>query len=253
MTPREKLELLKSYRAAGGTGSYASLLKEAKEYSNGGPKKNNPPTELSGPTIRGKKYPKGTIVTNDPNDPRLQPYRDSLLIHNAGEEAYQDFMQSLSSLGISNTSWTRIKNKYNSSDVVNSINRLERLNNKALSFDKQSPEVKVWKDAVGIGVGRIGVLSKPIQPVVYQDEIKRIKPKELPTPTISPNERVMPDVIYGDNDVPNAAYNAGMDITHYTDPMGRWAAKMNMSTVPGIRGRISTPNPAGNYTIKYDK
>lgn len=43
MTPREKLELLRSYRAAGGTGSYASLLKGAKEYSNGGPKSKLPP------------------------------------------------------------------------------------------------------------------------------------------------------------------------------------------------------------------
>jgi len=42
MTPREKLELLRSYRAAGGTGSYVSLLKEAKEYADGGPKKKLP-------------------------------------------------------------------------------------------------------------------------------------------------------------------------------------------------------------------
>jgi hypothetical protein len=42
MTPREKLDLLKSYRAAGGTGSYVSLIKEAKQYSTGGPKKKLP-------------------------------------------------------------------------------------------------------------------------------------------------------------------------------------------------------------------
>ena len=42
MTPREKLELLRSYRAAGGTGSYVSLIKEAKEYATGGPKKKLP-------------------------------------------------------------------------------------------------------------------------------------------------------------------------------------------------------------------
>jgi len=36
MTPREKLDLLRSYRAAGGTGSYASLLKESKQYDGGG-------------------------------------------------------------------------------------------------------------------------------------------------------------------------------------------------------------------------
>lgn len=32
MTPKEKLELLRSYRAAGGTGSYVSLIKEAKTF-----------------------------------------------------------------------------------------------------------------------------------------------------------------------------------------------------------------------------
>lgn len=42
MTPREKLDLLRSYRAAGGTGSYASLLKEARSYDAGGPKKKIP-------------------------------------------------------------------------------------------------------------------------------------------------------------------------------------------------------------------
>ena len=42
MTPREKLDLLRSYRAAGGTGSYTSLLKEAKSYDAGGPKKKLP-------------------------------------------------------------------------------------------------------------------------------------------------------------------------------------------------------------------
>jgi len=60
----------------------------------------------------------------------------------------------------------------------------------------------------------------------------------------------MPDVIYKDNRLLNAAYTAGMDITHRTDALGRWAAQINMSTVPGIRGRLSTINPKGNHTIK---
>ena len=42
MTPRERLDLLRGYRAAGGTGSYVSLIKEAKEYATGGPKKKLP-------------------------------------------------------------------------------------------------------------------------------------------------------------------------------------------------------------------
>ena len=61
MTPREKLELLRSYRAAGGTGSYASLLKEAKEYSNGGPKKKLPELE---PYVPQPSVSSSTTVVN---------------------------------------------------------------------------------------------------------------------------------------------------------------------------------------------
>lgn len=52
MTPREKLELLRSYRAAGGTGSYASLLKEVRRFGGGGERKK---------------------IFLQPNDPKLPP------------------------------------------------------------------------------------------------------------------------------------------------------------------------------------
>lgn len=53
-------------------------MANTKIYSNKGQKVK----ELSGPIIRGNKYPKGTIVTNDPNDPRLKMYQDSLINYN---------------------------------------------------------------------------------------------------------------------------------------------------------------------------
>lgn len=94
------------------------------------------------------------------------------------------------------------------------------------------------------------MLDAPTQPVIYQPAITKMQSKGLPnSPRLIPNPRIMPDVIYKDNSIPNAAYT-GFDITHFTDSLGRWAAKFNASTTPGIRGSISTSNPNGNYTIK---
>lgn len=195
-------------------------------------------TTLTGPTIRGKQYPKGTIVTNDPNDPRLQAYQDSLLIHNAGEEAYRDFMQSRTSLGLSNTSWSRIKNKYNSPNVSSAVNRLEKLNNEELSFDKQTPYAPIWKGSTEVETGRVGVLNKPTQPVTYQPFVNRMTPKGLPTPTQSTLKLLrMPDRIELDP-TKHAAYR-GIDVSHYTDALGRYTAKLNLVTKPGVTGRIS--------------
>lgn len=85
----------------------------------------------------------GTIVTNDPNDPRIRAYKDSLLIHNTGEKAYNEFMQGRGSLGITNTTWSRILNTYNTPNVNAAMERLEKLNNKGLVFNKQTPFEKI--------------------------------------------------------------------------------------------------------------
>lgn len=64
MTPREKLELLRSYRAAGGTGSYASLLKEVKKYDGGGGERNKTFLQPNDPKLPlGYKIPFNTPST----------------------------------------------------------------------------------------------------------------------------------------------------------------------------------------------
>jgi len=295
MTPREKLDLLKSYRAAGGTGSYVSLIKEAKQYALGGEKT---PKELSGPTIRGKKYPKGTIVTNDPNDPRLKAYQDSLSIYKLAPstgsnpiskvdgDSYRLRMDKVSTFKkgdakkyledvksykvYDNGSVSKRKIKDNVYEEVQT--NIEHLSGKASSgrdkvtLDRATEDLgdNTFIDSssrashryYNPNISPVGwedqpVYKKPTQPIVYTPFVNRMQSKGLPeSPELIPNERIMPDVVYKDSRHLNAGYT-GIDIQHKTDPLGRWAAKMNMSTTPGVRGRLSTPNPAGDYTTKY--
>ena len=90
--------------ATGGTGNAALSAAKAvgpEIFAKGG-KKTKTPQELTGPTIRGKQYPKGTIVTNDPNDPRLQAFKDSTDAFNYGMEtlkARAKFIEQHQSLG----------------------------------------------------------------------------------------------------------------------------------------------------------
>ncbi len=283
MTPREKLDLLRSYRAAGGTGSYASLLKESKQYALGGPKSKAVPKEITGPTIRGKQYPKGAVVVNDPE--LYKRNQDSLKLYNQAEQGQKKFEKYFD--------WQKFGKMLPEDEVFNKINKLnptgegwEGASGRLITGEYQGEQNKNtgtawgynpnqdnireyqrrnlpikpigWKPALNYGeeynpkelYDYHAVYKKPVD-MIYQPFVNRMIPKGLPKfPELIPNERIQPDVIYGDNNVPNATYNQGMDITHYTDSMGRWAAKMNMSTTPGIRGRLSTPNPAGDYTIK---
>lgn len=137
---RLESERRNAYNRAKLTGNKAEQFKNTNfTFNNGGIIKAQNGITINGPTIRGKQYPKGTIVTNNPNDPRLRAYKDSLLIHNTGEKAYNEFMQGRGSLGITNTTWSRIINTYNTPNVNAAIERLEKLNNKGLVFNKQTP------------------------------------------------------------------------------------------------------------------
>jgi len=69
MTPREKLDLLKSYRAAGGTGSYISLIKEAKQYGDGGTKpkpEDHPLYPQRTPSLGKESWIEGAVKTIKP-------------------------------------------------------------------------------------------------------------------------------------------------------------------------------------------
>lgn len=236
--------------------------------------------ELSGPTIRANVYPKGTIVTNDPNDPRLKAYRDSLIGYNLtkdipkliekqiqeehvlgqkfrtkGWEAYYNAMNPLAERHLKETE-----------EQMNPVNDFVNRTGMKLSEKVKINDWKYKRHISGVAgqlpytdpqkiLSEINVYKKPVIPVIFSNRESAIPKMSLKglsnSPTITPNPRIMPDVVYKDNNVPNAAYNKGMDITHFTDPLGREATRMNMSTTPGIRGRLSMPNPKGNYTISY--
>lgn len=222
-------------------------MAKTKIYSNEGQKVK----ELSGPIIRGKKYPAGTIVTNDPNDPRLKTYQDSLRLFNLGKRKEKEAIGEFNS-------------RYPNEEIIHHY--------ELPPYDITSRQYKSMSSIQPIGIYGTGipanlsnnytdkddmtfpVYKKPVQPIVFnsrESAIPKMTSKGMPIPTVTPNERLIPDVVYKDNNVPNAAYNKGIDIYHRTDGLGRWAAQLIMSTQPGIRGRISTPNPKGNYTKIY--
>ncbi|MGV8961778.1 MAG: hypothetical protein ACOH2V_00085 [Candidatus Saccharimonadaceae bacterium] len=229
---------------------------------------------INGPTIRGKQYPTGTVVTNDPNDPKLKAYQDSLSLYKSGKE-YHKMIYNFSNENL--LRFLPIKDSYrslglNKEDINKNEKELLQQNIveekffKKYKWDKEDIDIQrmfnnMAQKALSTGNIHIGTypgegfypaFKKPTQPIVYNDMVKRMQPKGFPTPTIIPNERIQPDVIYKDNNVPNAAYNQGFDISHFTDSLGRWAAKFNQSTTSGYKGRLSTPNPKGNYTTKLD-
>jgi hypothetical protein len=89
--------------------------------------------------------------------------------------------------------------------------------------------------------------KKPIQPVVYQPSVNRITPKGLPTSTQPiPQMLTMPDRI--EKDSRTGAEYKGINVSHYTDALGRYTAKLNKTTTPGVRGRISYKN-GGNIPM----
>jgi hypothetical protein len=131
----------------------------------------------------GNTKPNNTIYVNDPNDPRLQAYQDSLRLYkNIPQTFNTDNMNSLSPVsdgrgGIDynyykNEMTNKVKNKlavtsdlFDNEKNRNAYNRLTILN-------KTEPKVK-WKVN---GNKYTQTFEKPVQPVVYQklDKIKTI-------------------------------------------------------------------------------
>lgn len=279
MTAKEQLALIQSYRAAGGTGSYISLLKEAKQYGDGG-EKDKTPKELSGPTIRGKQYPVGTVVVNDPE--LYKRNQDSLKLYNQAEQGQKKFEKYFD--------WTRYGKILPEDEVFNKINRLNptgdawegasgrlitgeyqgEINKKTgtgwgynpnqdniREYQRRNLPIKPigWKPELNYGekynpeelYDYHAVYKKPVD-MVYQPFVNRMTPKGMPIPTVTPNQGLRPDAIYRER--PDGHYKQGLSISHRTDPLGRWAAQINTKPSPGVDGRLTT-FPEGTHKVEY--
>lgn len=225
---------------------------------------------LSGPTIRGKQYPKGTIVTNDPE--LYKRNQDSLRLYKQGIEnekiannssGYKNTFWNHPDLGIYERGngitpfldWDGDITQARAALVYSGVRDDEFQDNasRRLLNAKNKPIKIAVGDGDSEGWYGLPVYAKPTS-MVYIDSINRMSPKglsDISNPSLIPNKRVMPDVIYKDNRQLNAGYNKGIDIQHRTDPLGRWAAYMYRSASPGVRGRISTTNPKGDYNMEY--
>ena len=178
-------------------------------------------TTISGPTIRGKQYPKGTIVTNDRNDPRLISYQDSVRLYNEANSLPDIFKPGDPELRRVFDLWAGRGTEINPVDIRN-------------------------RDTGGYP---IPVFKKPTQPVIYQPFVNGMTPKGLPAPTQPTSQMLnMPDRI--EMDSRKGTEYKGINISHYTDGLGRYTAKLNLSTTPGIRGRISYKDGG---ILKYQK
>lgn len=231
-------------------------------------------TTLTGPTIRGKKYPKGTIVTNDPNDPRIQAYLDSLALYNKAENGRNILEKDFD--------WIRYGNVLSTKDVFNIINRLNpkgetwqgqsgrlfhgnttltKFGNSTVGevqyqdnikdFMRKSQRIQPigWKPELLHGAkydpntlyDYSAVYKKPTQPIVYEPFVNRMTPKGLPASTQPiPQMLNMPDRI--EMDSRKGAEYKGIKVNHYTDALGRYTAKLNLTTTPGVNGKISYKN-----------
>lgn len=120
-----------------------------------------------GPNDKGKKKSPEPIVVNNPNDPRLKAYQDSLTVYNFGEKDYQSLKNSgeWDSDSEKSISYKKYVDEYN-----NGRDNFSWFNNGTNQY--MHPEtVSKFK-----GEGLFGFLDyanqarykKPVQPVVYQ-------------------------------------------------------------------------------------
>lgn len=190
-------------------------------------------TQTNRQVSRSKPASTQPIITNDPEVYKAN--QDSLFMYNRAN-AFNDYANAADS----NLSFDEI------------MQRKREFHLKYPQYDSRvnnSIKPIAYNRAHFVGIG-IPIFKKPSN-MVYEDRINRMTSKGMPTPTIIPNERIKPDVIYGNNDA--APYNRGSDIIHYTDSRGKWVAQFKGSTKPGIRGNLYTRNPKGDYTVKYQR
>lgn len=184
-------------------------------------------TTLTGPTIRGKRYPEGTIVTNDPE--LYQRNQDSLRLYNRYKQREAAI------------------NKYGGWNTVDELNSFRKALGEPISLFERKVENNIpirsilTKYINGEKPIRrnyeLNIYEEPTN-MIYQPNITKMTPKGLPTSTQpTPKLLRMPDRIELDP-TKHAAYR-GIDVSHYTDGLGRYTAKLNLVTKPGVTGRIS--------------
>jgi len=139
---------------------------------------------------------------------------------------------------------------------ANAFNEYANVTNSGLSHDEIMRKKKIFMDKypmydsrvssdikpIGYNRNHYGGIGTPIykKPVnmVYEPAISKMTPKCLPVFTQpTPKLLRMPDRIELDP-TKHAAYR-GIDVNHYTDALGRYTAKLNLVTKPGVTGRIS--------------
>lgn len=264
-------------------------------------------TTLTGPTIRGKRYPAGTIVTNDPK--LYERNQDSLQLYNYYnlQKKLSEFVR-VTNFPTNSIPEDELRMKHPKEWLINYMRNQMEIERKALAKEEKSLKehrmtddmkesfnkiinvrkkhlnnpylyvknfIPLWtmgdklinendnfqwinaQDSPDLGHKRIKPIyaywseidhavnyayKKPVDMVmqngVLQNQITPMTPKGLPVFTQpTPKLLRMPDRIELDP-TKHAAYR-GIDVNHYTDALGRYTAKLNLVTKPGVTGRIS--------------
>ena len=226
------------------------------------PKRDKTPQELTGPTIRGKQYPKGTVVTNDPA--QYQANQDSLNLYNRGKNLHEKEMQAGLQSGLE--LYDRVqRSSFISEEEKRKFPKPQRSDYKdylmehtssytpvdysdeVINLMNSNPNIKPQGFFAGEGYGYGAFYKKPTN-MVYEDKINKMTPKGFPQPVVTPNQGTRPDAIYRER--PDGHYKQGLFITHRTDPLGRWAAQINTKPSPGVDGRLTT-FPEGTHKVEY--
>jgi len=217
-------------------------MKYIKKYQNG--------TTISGPVIKGRQFPKGTIITNDPDTYKAN--QDSLKLYKKGLENIRiannpsgnriGFWQhpdlGLYERGNGVTSFEEWDGNINQAKpaIISEVGEVDNVSRRILNAKNKPIRIAVGS---GDSEGYYGlpVYKKPAE-MVYEPFINKMQLKGLPVSELPvPQMKNMPDRI--EMDSRKGAEYKGINVSHYTDGLGRYTAKLNLSTTPGIRGRIS--------------
>ena len=220
------------------------------------------------------KAQKGTIVTNNPNDPRIKAFKDSLNLHNlAHQNQLKTLDRDIDEPFKPNEYYKyTVENGWGKEEVRNELQYEASLvdgltrqdfdnvyNSSQWDYFMRLKKIAALSRSTGINPdgyypveGYLPAFKKPIQPVVYEPFVNRITPKGLPTSTQPiPQMLNMPDRI--EMDSRTGTEYKGINVSHYTDALGRYTAKLNKTTTPGVRGRISYKDGGIIYAQKGKK
>lgn len=223
LTRAERIERQKAFGVNPGETNYIEQPKEQPQ-----PKKTITRTTKFVPIPKSDTTRK-PIVTNNPNDPKLKAYRDSLNL-------YKTYQRELVT-----DNYGYKPGDFNEKVYKKGTKEYEE----TLNFTKERWGRKEHSTIEPIAVFETGEYPftglrkymKPIQPITYQPGLTKLTPKGLPTTELpAPQMRRMPDRI--ERDSRTGAEYKGLKVSHYTDGLGRYTAKLNLTTGP-TQGRIS--------------